>query len=46
MAKDKHIGFRVTDDEFKQMQKKAKQLKLNVGQFFMMLWYRYGKDFK
>ena len=46
MSKDKIIGLRVTDEEKKQVERKAKSLKLNVTQFILMLWYRYGKDYK
>jgi len=45
MAKEKLIGFRVTDDEHKEIEETRKELKFNtLSEFFIFLWHKFKSE--
>ena len=45
MAKDRTIGFRVTDEEMKEMEETRKELKFNtLSEFILFLWNKFKSE--
>ena len=42
--KEKIIAFRVTDEEKKKMEQRAKEKKMTLSQLFVYLFYRYSEN--
>lgn len=44
MSKKYQLAFRVTEDEKKNIEKKAKEKGMSVSKLMIMLWYRSGEQ--